>query len=88
MKFFRYLASQHVRGSDHVKLAYQISDASHDFPSHLGTKGCVFNWLKKYDYHSDIIDAFRLAWNEFESVPYCTITKQSKLGGRKKRLSY
>jgi len=80
MKFASYLHKNHQKGSDHVKLCYQISSANHNFPSNLSSKMSVFNWLKKNDYNSEVVNKFHLAWNEFESKPYCTIGKATKKG--------
>ena len=68
-----------MNGSDHIKFAYTIVRNNHDFPSNLSSKLSVFNWLKKYDYHSDVIDVFNLAWIEFSSKPYCTIKQKKKM---------
>jgi len=78
MKFASFLSKNHLKGNECIELAYQISKGNYDYPSHLSSKGSVFNWLNRKNYDPKIINAFSLAWNEFEKTPYCTISKTGK----------
>jgi len=71
-------------GSEHIRLAHYVVSSNYDYPSDLSSKASVFNFLKKKNFDSNIVDAFNLAWNEFAELPYCTIKTKTK----KKRLSY
>jgi len=72
MKFGSYVA-KFQNSNDHTKICHSVVSGNHTFPFALSSKFSVFNWLEKHGFHSDVIDAFTLAWCEFESKPYATL---------------
>ena len=82
MRFASFLMARKNLGSDNIKLAYRIASSYHDYPSNLSSKASVFNFLNKRGFDPTIIDAFKICWNEFAELPYCTI-KTKKRTNRK-----
>ena len=83
MKFATFL-SKFQNSNDHIKLANSIASGNHTFPSHLGSKSAIFNWCNKHIIDEKIMESMNLAWNEFESKPFATMTgKDAKKKTRK-----
>jgi len=73
MNFSSFLASHFKKGSNHIKISYQLVRGNHDFPTNLSSKASWVNWCNKNNVGASAIESLNIAWGEFESKPYATL---------------
>ena len=67
-----------------IKNVNQLIKGNHSFPTHLSSKSSVFNWCEKNNIGLELIESVKIAFAEFEKMPYASVkSKRSKKKIRK-----
>lgn len=78
MKFSSY-CMKFKKDNHHLRIAYNIINGNHTYPTHLSSKTSMINWCNRNINDPNIIASFNSAWDIFASKPFATIQ-----GGKRK----